>query len=166
MGWCNYRIIENTTIKNRRERESGMVRHFCILAFVFGWGKELRVWGRFGKGLGDGSIFWTWELGPAWKHCTQTLSTCGASCIPYKEVQLPWATMIQQIQQKPVKPDWAVNLTIWLVHSLATVLFLWTQHRAPIYYCVLKNCQAGNLRAQSGAPLSLKIEKRVSPEQN
>ena len=69
--------------------EGMAVNIFRCLAFVFG-----RERGTLGVGDDLGPVYEIVQdldikLGPAWKHCTQTLSTCGASCLPYKEVQLP-----------------------------------------------------------------------------
>ena len=57
-----------------------------------------------GEDLGDWRVLeqfheiWTPNLGQPGNIATG-LSTCGASCSPYKEVQLPGASMIHQTQQ-------------------------------------------------------------------
>lgn len=161
MEWCKYLIIGKYSYEKGREQ---LVGHFSFICFRFRtWERDIVGSNELGSAYDITRHFGHQALGTSLETLhIWTLSTCGASCLPYKEVQLPWATMIQQIQQKPVKPVWAVNLTIWLVHSLATVLFLWTQHTSPICYCAFKNCPRYN-RHNRALPRASRLTSGLAP---
>ena len=95
---------------------------------------------------------WTSKLGQTGNIAT-ALSTCGASCCPYKEVQLPGASMIHQIQQnRSNRFDWWFWESDWLLTwPLYFLKYSTHSHHKPVYVYSLAFLRA---RPPSGSSLT------------